>query len=92
MNNALKQGFPLFMNEESLRSAIELVCADFGKVVNLKILPPTRNPDLYCCACFLRLDSAEAEAALKSKLEVVDFFGDLCFFADVDNNWTNRTG
>lgn len=90
MNNALKNGFPPFLNEQSLRSAIELVCAEFGKVAHLRILPAKLGQNLQC-ACFLRLDSAQAEAALKSKLHVVEVDASLAFFADVDETWTGPT-
>ena len=90
MHNALEQRFPPFLNEQSLRSAIESVCADFGEVTYLKILPASGGSNLHC-ACFLRLDSAAAEAALKSKLHVIEFAGDLHFFADVNKKWTGPT-
>jgi hypothetical protein len=90
MHNALEQRFPPFLNEQSLRSAIESVCADFGEVTYLKILPASGGANFHC-ACFLRLDSAAAEAALKSKLHVIEFAGDLHFFADVNEKWTGPT-
>lgn len=90
MNNELKNGFPLFLNEESLRSAIEIVCAKFGRLKYLEILPPARasGSQTLQCICLLRLDSAESEAALMSKLEVVEFGGYLVIFVDVDERWT----
>jgi hypothetical protein len=93
MNNELKKRFPLFLNQESLRSAIETVCAPFGKVTYLEILPPAREPGLQTlqCICLLRLDSAAGEVALASKLEVVEFGRYLVFFADVDERWTDTT-
>lgn len=87
MNKALKDGFAPFLNEQSLRSAIESVCAKYGKVSHLKILP-VKVGQMRQCSCFLRLDSAAAEAALRSNHDVIEFAGDLHFFADVDERWT----
>jgi hypothetical protein len=87
MNNALKKKFAPFLNEQSLRSAIESVCAKFGKVTYLQILPASRRPNLQC-ACIVQLDTAAAHAALRSKLNAVEIEGSLCFFADVDERWT----
>ena len=91
MTDALRRnGFPLFLNEKSIRSAIESVCADFGKVKYLHILPAMRGSSLHC-ACSLRLDSAAAHTALKSKLQVMEYAGELHFMAEVDERWTGRT-
>lgn len=92
MNNALKQGFPPFLDEPSLRSAIESVCAKFGTVKQLKILPVGRESHGggLNCLCLLKLDSAAAENALSSELKVFTFGSDLAFFADVDERWTGR--
>lgn len=89
MNNALKNGFPPFRDEQSLRSAVESVCARFGRVASLKIQAATRaeGAGLHC-ACFLRLDPPAAAATLKSKLDVICFGSDIAFFADVDEHWT----
>jgi len=90
MNNALKNGFPPFLDDKGLRSAIQSVCAEFGKVKKLTILPASHvsNPN---CLCLLRLDSEAAEADLCSKLDVTRFLDDLVFFADVDEKWTGPT-
>jgi len=90
MNNALRKEFPPFLTQSTLMAAIEEVCADCGKVTYLNILPPKRGPQLQC-ACFLRLESAAAEAALKSKLHVFEVGGNLAFFADVDERWDGPT-
>lgn len=90
MTEVLRNRFPLFLNEKTLRSAIESVCADFGKVKYLKILPAMRGAHLRC-VCSLRLDSAAAEAALKSRLQVMEYAGEIHFLADVDERWTGRT-
>lgn len=92
MTNALRNGFPRFPDEQSLRSAIESVCTEFGRVTSLKIIPATSapGPGLHC-ACFLRLDSAEAGSKLKSTLDVIDFGADIAFFADVDERWSGPT-
>jgi hypothetical protein len=87
MNNVLKSGFSAFLNEQDLRSAIGSVCAEFGKVTYLEMLPVTRVTPRQCL-CFLRLDSASAEDELRRKLHINRFADDLYFFADVDDNWT----
>ena len=89
MNDALKIGFPPFTDEQSLRSAIESVCAKFGRVTSLRILPATRDEGLQC-ACLLRLDSPAAELALKSSLHVGKFHPDIAFMADVGEAWTGQ--
>ncbi len=89
MNNALRSGFPPFLDEQSLRTAIESVCAQFGRVAFLTIHPATRAPGSGLhCACFLRLDPADAAVKLKSKLDVIYFGADIAFLADVDERWT----
>jgi hypothetical protein len=90
MTDALRNGFRLFLNEQSMRSAIESICAEFGKVKQLNILPATRGASLHC-ACSLRLDSAAAQAALKAKYQLMEYAGELHFMADVDEKWTGRT-
>ncbi len=89
MTDALRKGFPLFLNEKAMRSAIEAICADFGKVKTLNILPAMQGTSLHC-ACSLRLDSAQAEAALKAKFQVMEHVGELHFMVDVDERWTGR--
>jgi hypothetical protein len=86
MNDALKISFPPFTDEQSLRSAIESVCAGFGSVKSLRILPAARDEALQC-ACLLRLDSPAAERALKARLYVGEFHPDIVFMADVDEAW-----
>ena len=81
--------FPPFTDEQSLKSAIESVCARFGRVKSLRILPATREERLQC-ACLLRLDSLAAERALKSSLYVGEFRPDICFMADVDEAWAGQ--
>ncbi len=87
MNKALKDGFPPFLNEQDLRLAIESVCAKYGNVTRLRILP-VKVGQIRHCSCFLRLDSEAAEAELRSDHEVTRFAGDLHFIADVDERWT----
>jgi hypothetical protein len=89
MNTALKNNFPPFPDEQSLRSAIESVCAKFGKVTSLEILPAKFGPNLQC-ACFLRLDSAAAQTALRAKFHVAELDTNLAFFADVEEEWTGQ--
>lgn len=90
MNQLLKSRFPLFKDEVSLRAAIESVCAEFGTVTHLRVLP-ARDKDGLRCACLMRLDCAAAEARLKAKLHVFDLGSEIAFFADVDDAWTGET-
>jgi hypothetical protein len=90
MHNVLKSRFPPFRDERSLRSAIESVCAEFGKVASLTILPADRAVGLQC-TCILRLDTSEAETQLRSEFSVIDFGTDLLFFVEVDEEWTGQT-
>lgn len=87
MHNALKNGFPPLLNEQSLKAAIASVCAEFGNVTSLTILPAAKSVGLQC-TCILKLESPEAQAKLKSKLDVIDFGADILFFVEVDDNWT----
>lgn len=87
LNNALKNGRPPFRNEQSLRSAIESICAEFGSVTFLEILPAKLGPDLQC-ACFLRLESVAAQNRLRSKHNLVEIDAKVAFLADVDESWT----
>lgn len=89
MHDALKNGFPSFLNEKSLRSAIESVCAKYGTVTSLRILPPSRGPEMQLrCICFVRLDSEPAQTRLTKELDGFNFGSSLAFFADVDEKWT----
>jgi hypothetical protein len=90
MHNALKSRFPPFRDERSLRSAIESVCAEFGTVASLIILPADRAVSLQC-TCILRLDTSAAEDRLRSKFSLIDFGSDLLFFVEVDEKWTGQT-
>ena len=87
MNHELRTGFSPFLNQQDLRSAIESVCAKYGKVTHLDILPAQSAAGLQC-TCLLRLDSSEAESKLRSKLNVISYGPDLLFFAEVDDKWT----
>jgi len=90
MNNALKQGFPPFQDEETLRHAVDLVCAKYGKVKTLQIFPADRltQGGGRQCLCLLQLDPPTALAALTSELEVSIFVEGLAFIADVAESWT----
>lgn len=90
MTDILRNRFPLFLNEKSLKLAVESICADFGKVRHLAILPAMRGSSLHC-PCSVRLESTAAAAALKSKFEVMEYAGELHFMADVDERWTGPT-
>lgn len=92
MNNALKSGFPLFQDEETLRYAIDLLCAKYGKVKSLRIFPASRDSREggRQCLCLLQLDPPKAQAALRLELKVSAISHELAFVADVDENWTGR--
>jgi len=82
-------GFPRCCDEHSLRATIHSICAEFGRVKSLKILPATRAPESGLhCVCFLQFDSPEAGVKLASKFDVVNFGTEIAFFADVDATWT----
>ena len=86
MTNSLRKGFAPFQNEQDLRSAIESVCAKFGRVTYLDILPAKREPHLHC-ACFLRLDSVAAESRLRVELQVSNYVGQIHFLVNLDDKW-----
>ncbi len=90
MNNALRTSFPLFKNEQELRSAVDAICAKYGKVKSLQILPASRGLELHC-ACVLELESQVAENEFRSKYRVLKIAGGLYFFADVSDVWTGLT-
>lgn len=93
MNHALKNGYPPFQDEESLRYAIDLVCAKYGKVKSLRIFPASRDSrgEGRNCLCMLQLDPPQAQAALRTELKVSTIGVELAFVADVDRIWTGRT-
>ena len=93
MNNALKHLFSPFKDEESLRYAVDLVCATYGKVESLRIFPATKDirGEGRQCLCLLQLDQPKAEAPLGLELKVSTFGNDLAFVADVSENWTDPT-
>ena len=92
INLALKRsGFAPFLDERSLEAAIESVCTAFGRITYLKILPPRRGSGLRC-GCYLRLDSAAAEAAIRSKFGLSEYAGTIQFFAEVDERWSWYAG
>jgi hypothetical protein len=87
MHDALKNGFPPFLNERVLRLAIESVCAKYGKVASLRILPPSTGPrNTRRCTCFLRLNSEPGHMRMMKELEGFHFGDAFAFFADVDEN------
>ena len=86
MNNALKSGFPPFLNADDLKAAIESVCAEFGKVTVLKILPTGRARNRQCL-CLLHVDSATTEKELVSRFSVFRSPRNLYTFVDVDEDY-----
>jgi hypothetical protein len=87
MRNAIRSRFPLPLNDAALRTAIESICAKYGKVANLKIFP-ANNDRPPCCICFLRLDSPEAESRLMRNLDAIRSGQDVLFTADVAEGWS----
>ena len=92
MNNALTEGFPPFKNEKALELAIASVCAKFGKVKSLRILPAKRDSqrgagNRYQCLCLLQLDSPQANHKLSLAYKTSNFANDLIFSVDVNEKW-----
>jgi hypothetical protein len=92
MNNALKEGYPPFENEKALELAIASVCAKFGKVKSLQIIPTTRNSQAkpeapHQCLCLLQLDLPKADNDLKLAFKMSTFANDLAFFVDLNEKW-----
>ena len=93
MNNALKNGFSLFQDEETLRYAIDLVCAKYGKVKSLRVFPATwdSHGGGRHCLCLLQLDAPKAQAALRLELKLSVIVSDLAFVVDVDKKWNGAS-
>jgi hypothetical protein len=89
MNEALKAGFPLFRDEETLRNAVDVLCARYGKVKSLRIFPATLDTwtGTLHCLCLLQLDPAQAQLTLQSKRKLSTVGTALAFVADVDTDW-----
>ena len=89
VEDALRNDFSLFKDEVSLRSAIESVCAEFGKVITLSIAlaPKVRQEQDRRCCCILRLDTDAAEDALMRTLKVFHIDIGLAFLANMDKQW-----
>jgi hypothetical protein len=77
-------------NEESLRSEIQTVCAEFGKLRTLRIFTARDDQGRPRCLCLLQLTTPEAEDALRSKLDVFDYGSSLAFWVDVDETWMSQ--
>ena len=78
MQDALQRHFPPIGNAGELRAVIESICAEFGRITQLEILREPATSGTYC-ACFLRLNSAKAEAALLKKYRATQFAGEIYF-------------
>lgn len=93
MNRALKNGFPPFQDEQSLRDAIASVCAKYGKVKSLRIFPAGKDKQGSGrnCLCMLQLDPAQGQAALRLDFKVSTFGSDIAFVADVGDTWLGPT-
>lgn len=89
MNDSLKNNFPPFQDEESLRYAIDSLCAKYGKVKALRIFPASRDArgEGRQCLCILQLDPPKAQAALRLELKVSTISHELAFVANVDEKW-----
>lgn len=68
-----------------------MVCAEFGKIFHLRILPPMQHRVVgkFECECFLMFGSVAVEAAFHAKHRVSEFRRELRFLAEVDTNWTD---
>ena len=77
-------------NEESLQSAIQTVCAEFGKLRTLRIFKVQDDQGRRRCLCLLQLVSPEAERALRAKLDVFEYGTSLAFWVDVDEAWVDQ--
>jgi len=87
MESSLANRFSSCSNEDSLRSAIQSVCAEFGKLRTLRIFNARDEQGQPRCLCLLQMVTAEAEEALKSKLDVFEYGTSLAFWVDVDEGW-----
>jgi hypothetical protein len=86
MQNTLKTHLSRCTDEDSLKSAIESVCAEFGTVRSLRIFPARLDGQGGCvrCFCLLELDSPEAQHALSSRLGGSQYGTNLAFTVDLD--------
>jgi hypothetical protein len=66
----------------SLRSAINELCAEFGKVTYVDVLTMAES-EKRRALCFLRLESAAQERELMSALDVRRFGEDLVMIVDL---------
>lgn len=66
----------------SLRSAVGLLCAEFGKVTNMDILTMAES-EKRRALCFLRLESAAQELRLMAACGVPRFGEDLLVIVDL---------
>ena len=87
MESSLANRFSSCPNEDSLRSAIESVCAEFGKLRTLRIFTARDDHGRPRCLCLLQMVTTEAEEALKSRLDVFEYGTSLAFWVDVDEGW-----
>jgi hypothetical protein len=74
-------------DEESLRAAIEAVCAKFAPLISLRIFPtrPDGEDGPVRCFCLLKLVDPDAQHTLSSELDGVTEYGDyLAFTVDLD--------
>jgi hypothetical protein len=74
-------------NEESLRTAIVTVCAEFAPIHSLRIFPtrPDGEDGPVRCFCLLKLVDPGAQHALSSELDGATEYGDyLAFTVDLD--------
>jgi hypothetical protein len=69
-------------NAASLRSAVGVLCAEFGKLTHIDILTMA-EAEQRRALCFLRLESAAQERALMTTLGVPRFGEDLLVVVDL---------
>lgn len=73
----------------SLRSALQLICSDFGTVKRLDVVMDGRG-DAHQALCFLRMDNAEAEQQVSRFLEIAHFAGELVVTVDLPTPTTEK--
>ena len=66
----------------STKSALQLICSEFGIVRRLDVLLGSRGDD-HQALCFLRMDTAEQEQQVIRFLEINRFAGDLVMAVDL---------
>ncbi|MGY8905328.1 MAG: hypothetical protein ACKVIH_12340 [Burkholderiales bacterium] len=90
MNNALAK-LGACANVTSLKSALHMICAEYGAVDRLEILT-ARQGGKHQALCFLRMQSPEQEQHIMNSLGVGRFAGDLVVVVDLKSQAANSSG